>query len=114
MRPWTFERWAFLSPARTPRMSAPSNIATATNLTRRAQRSLRSEDKDPPGSISKFCIILCDPLCPLGETFFLVEQRIRVIDHAVLHDAVDIGGVLDVVERVRFQDDEVGEIAGLK
>src|SRR3954468_1773714 len=114
MRPWIFETLTFLSPAWTPRMSAPSNIATARNLTQRAQSSLRSGDKEPTGSISDCCINLCDPLCPLCETFFLREQRIGLIDDTVLHHAIDIGSVLDVVERVRFQDHEVGEVARLK
>ena len=39
-------------------------------------------------------------------------QRIGGIEDSILHHAFNVRGAADVIDRVRFQDDKVGEIAG--
>jgi hypothetical protein len=40
------------------------------------------------------------PIGPTGRMPVLLQDRIGLINHAVLHHGVDIGRVLDVVERI--------------
>src|SRR6185369_3734603 len=62
------------------------------------------------------CIVLLVLDLPREERELLRDgpyliQRCRFVDHAVLHDVLDLRRVVDVRERIGVEHDEIGELA---
>src|SRR5436190_22217341 len=98
MRPWIFETSTFFSPARTERESNTTRIRMACFIVARASclcdewASSPFFETDSTGET---------PIGPTGKMPVLLQDRVGRIENAVRHHAVDVRGVLDIVERVR-------------